>query len=566
MERKLLRKLSAQKPLIAPDYNMPDSNLIKLISGADPRNGASMTTTNTTQTERMSAAAPTFSASTSAPSCAPAGHRFVPSIRTKGLIVIAVLLVYSIVIALFAFNQKNQLLRDFEEIQGALETEALLKQADLAAFHAVMAIFANIDAPDHAEAMQRIEMHHQSLQDMDAVLDARLPDNAMTQKDLSADWEMANKNPSKANLNRLGIALIKIKDALSAIAEQVQENRKSLSARYRAQTDSVAMMTFLLGMLGLGLLGAIIMLFFRRLTDDLRILQNRALDIVNGFRGKPMAITRHDEVGQLMIAVNNMAHTLDLRDKELMLERQKYFHQEKMAAIGALAAGVSHEIGNPIAAISGIAQDMIERRTAAGSDCTAGNCQACRPDLIHVQTQRLAAITREIAEFASPRAVEPQLLDLNAQLRSTSSLIRYDKRLQHVTLRLDLDSQLPAIYGVADQLTQLIMNLLINAMDALDGVQGRPPSIVITTCADLERACVAIEDNGHGIDSATLGRVFEAFFTTKPAGKGTGLGLSLCYSIAKRHGGAIEIDSTPGAGTRVQVFFPLNDTAYNETK
>ena len=207
---------------------------------------------------------------------------------------------------------------------------------------------------------------------------------------------------------------------------------------------------------------------------------------------------------------------------------------------------------------------MVERRTAGESTCTADGCHSCRPELIYAQTQRLAAITREISEFASPRAAEAQFLDLNEQLRSTSSLIRYDKRLQQVALRLDLDSQLPAIYGVADQLTQLIMNLLINAMDALEDVQGRTPTIVITTRSDTERACVVIEDNGHGIGQARLSRVFEPFFTTKPAGKGTGLGLSLCYSIAKKHGGTIEIDSTLGMGTRVQVFFPLNDSAFNE--
>jgi two-component system, NtrC family, sensor kinase len=280
---------------------------------------------------------------------------------------------------------------------------------------------------------------------------------------------------------------------------------------------------------------------------------------VKGYRGAPIPVTRHDEVGQLISAVNGMEHALDTREKELMVERQKYFHQEKMAAIGTLAAGVAHEIGNPIAAISGIAQEMAERKMEK-----LKACHECRPDLIYAQTQRLTAITREISEFASPQAVEPQFMDLNGQLRSTSSLIRYDKRLQRVALKLDLDDQLPAIYGVADQLTQLIMNLLINAMDALDGIQGRAAAISISTRSDQERIVLTVEDNGHGMDQATLMRVFEAFFTTKPAGKGTGLGLSLCYSIMKKHGGTIEMESTPGVGTRVQVFFPLSETAYNQ--
>ena len=491
--------------------------------------------------------------------------RFALSIKTKGLIVFAALIAYSVLIASFAFHQKNLLLGNFEEIQHALEAEAMLKQADVSTFHAVMTLFSHAETAEQAAGIQRIQIHRLSLMNRYAAISARLPGAALPVDRLNEAWEEAYKVPSESNQKRLTVELLRTKNDLAVLTEKAQEFRKSLSEHYRKRTNSVAATTFLFGMLGLGLLGAIIGVFFRRLTDDLSTLQGRALEIVKGFRGEPIAITRDDEVGQLMMAVNNMAETLDQREKEVMLERQKYFHQEKMAAIGALAAGVSHEIGNPIAAISGISQDMVERRAATESGLSKKNCHDCRPDLIYVQTQRLAAITREISEFASPRAAEPQLLDLNAQLRSTSSLVRFDKRLQHVTLRLELDSQLPAIYGVADQLTQMVMNLLINAMDALEIVQtGRTPTIVISTRADAERACIVIEDNGQGIEPEILSRVFDPFFTTKAAGRGTGLGLSLCYSITKKHGGTIEIDSTLGVGTRVQVFFPLNETAYNE--
>lgn len=236
-----------------------------------------------------------------------------------------------------------------------------------------------------------------------------------------------------------------------------------------------------------------------------------------------------------------------------------------MAAIGSLAAGVAHEIGNPIAAISGIAQAMSERRAisfASCSDCVSPT--DCHPELIQTQIQRLAAITREISDFASPRQADPQLLDLNGLLRSTSSLIRYDKRLQRVTLQLDLDSQLPAVYGIADQLTQVIMNLLINAMDAMEGVQDRVPAITISTRVAEDRVCLTVADNGHGMEKEVLRRVCEAFYTTKPAGKGTGLGLSLCYSIIQAHGGSLDLDSAPGVGTSAQVFLPLDESAFSE--
>ena len=109
-------------------------------------------------------------------------------------------------------------------------------------------------------------------------------------------------------------------------------------------------------------------------------------------------------------------------------------------------------------------------------------------------------------------------------------------------------------------MTQVIMNLLINAMDALESVKDRPPTVFISTRQEGNRVCMTVADNGSGMEKEVLERVFEAFYTTKPAGKGTGLGLSLCYSIMKNHGGSIEIDSTPGVGTQVKVYFPLNET------
>lgn len=497
--------------------------------------------------------------STDAASADQQSGTYVFSVRTKGLVVFGALIAYAIIIALFVFHQKTLLLRDFDEIQKSLEIDSMLKQADTAAFHAVMGVFANVDAVDPAAGMQRIEMHFQILRTKHADLKQVLPQFDLRLDAADAALKETTRDTSRENLSHLIVELVKIKNEFTNLAEQSQLARDRMSERYRMQTDSVTMTTLLLGMMGLALLGAIMALFFKKLTEDLRTLQNRAIDIVNGYRGAPIPIRRHDEVGQLMAAVNSMATALDKREKELIVERQKYFHQEKMAAIGALAAGVAHEIGNPIAAISGIAQDMAERRAEGLGPCALDHCRPCRPDLIQAQTERLAAITREISEFASPQAAEPQLLDLNAQLRSTTSLIRYDKRLRRVELHLDLDSKLPAIEGVADQLTQVIMNLLINAMDALEPIMDRPPSIAISTRFDSDRVCMTVEDNGPGMDPEVRERVFEAFFTTKPAGKGTGLGLSLCYSIMKNHGGSIEIESTPGSGTRVQVYFPINE-------
>lgn len=484
------------------------------------------------------------------------------SVRDKSLIVIGVLVAYAMFIAFFVVQQKNLLLRDFDEIQQSVEIDGVLKQVDAAIFQSVMATYANIDAPDRDALMRRIHFHYQTLLNRHAELIARAPQYNLDLARVNTALSVAEKNPSRANLNQLSQELLAVEGEFSHLTEQARQARKQMTENYRKLGNSMVMTALLLGMLGLALLGALTVLFFRRLKEDLSVLQTRAMEIVNGYRDAPLQISRHDEVGQLMMAINNMASTLDTREKELMMERQKYFHQEKMAAIGTLAAGVAHEIGNPIAAISGIAQEMTERRNA---NCHLDFCQPCRPDLIHIQTQRIATITREISEFASHQTIEPQLLDLNALLRSTSALMRYDKRSRRIAITFELDSQLPAIYGVADQVTQVIMNLLVNAMDALEGVFDRPPAITIATRPQDDRVCLSIDDNGCGMDANTLARVFEAFFTTKAVGHGTGLGLSLCYSIMQKSGGSITIDSTLDTGTCVQALFPTTEIAYKET-
>jgi len=486
------------------------------------------------------------------------------SIRTKGLIVLSVLFAYTVLLAVFAFHQKNLLLKEFDEIQVSLETEGILKQAEISSFHAVMAILSDIDSPDYSSNINVIQMHYQALIDAQTDVETRLHTKTVNTFALKKAWNNVTENINRVNLNRLSIELIKTKDDIALLLEKLQQSRKNLSNEYQTRSDSVAVTIFLLGILGLGLLGAITGLFFRRLTDDLGLLQARALAIVGGYRDSPLPITRHDEVGDLMVAVNDMKQVLDERENELMLERQKYFHQEKMAAIGTLAAGVAHEIGNPIAAISGIAQEMIEIRQNETSVCSTANCFHCKPDLIVEQTKRLSAITREISEFASPQASEPEFLDLNHLLKNTCNLIRYDKRLRGINLDLKLDTQLSAIVGIADQVTQLIMNLVINAIDAMEGINDRPPSITITTVETDGRISLTVADNGQGIEPDILHRLFDAFFTTKPAGKGTGLGLSLCYSITERHGGTIEISSSVGVGTTIQIYFPIAISEYDE--
>ncbi len=269
-------------------------------------------------------------------------------------------------------------------------------------------------------------------------------------------------------------------------------------------------------------------------------------------------------VGEAHLGANNIyiavLHDLTERktaEQELARTRQQYFHQEKMAAIGQLAAGILHEVGNPIAAISGSLQAI--HLETDGSDVAANSQVTEYLQMIEQQVERLGTITREIAEFASPRPSEMGLMDLNSLIRSTVNLMRYDRRLRDVDLQLELDPMLPAINGVADQITQVVMNLIINAVDACEGLD-RQASIGLGTQMDGDKIVITVTDNGSGMDEETRRQATEAFFTTKPAGKGTGLGLSLCVSILDRHNGSANIDSVLGEGTTIRLSLPV-DTA-----
>ena len=157
---------------------------------------------------------------------------------------------------------------------------------------------------------------------------------------------------------------------------------------------------------------------------------------------------------------------------------------------------------------------------------------------------------------------EDRLKALRAQLvRGATKLLRYDPRLDGIQLDFHLDSQLPAIVGSPDQLTQVIFNLLVNAEDACQELPQGRGLIHVSTRPQNGGVRLAIRDNGSGMDEAALAKAFEAYFTTKHLGEGLGLGLSLCRSIVAEHGGACSMESTPGKGTTVSVDLPLNTPA-----
>jgi PAS domain S-box-containing protein len=247
----------------------------------------------------------------------------------------------------------------------------------------------------------------------------------------------------------------------------------------------------------------------------------------------------------------------DLRENERMRreleETQRQLVQaEKIASLGRLAAGVAHEINNPLAGVL-IYADMLLKEVK-------GNEQWYK-DLEEIisQTLRCKQIVARLLEFSRQSLDERVLFDVNEIIGHCVTLLQYQSLFHNIEIKQELGSDLPQILGNPGELEQVFTNLMLNAADAMEGT-GR---ITISSESELEaqQVVLAFSDTGPGISPEAREKIFEPFFTTKPVGVGTGLGLSVVYGVVNRHGGSIEIDSTPGTGATFIIRLPLESPA-----
>jgi len=254
-------------------------------------------------------------------------------------------------------------------------------------------------------------------------------------------------------------------------------------------------------------------------------------------------------------AVNSVVVVMtDITDAALM--QAKLAHAERMATIGRLVSGVAHEVNNPLAAILGFTDLLLENPQVPVN---------AREDLqiILQETQRTKDIVQDLLSFARQRPVKRELAHINAVLRQTTKLRSYDFASHGVEVTEEYDENLPTVLGDAQQLQQVFLNLLNNAYDATEDA-GRRGKIHLKTLHTGEWVEVTIRDNGTGITDVE--RIFDPFYTTKQTGKGTGLGLSICYGIVRAHGGEIQCwNNADGEGSTFSIRVPVANQNANAT-
>jgi two-component system NtrC family sensor kinase len=271
-----------------------------------------------------------------------------------------------------------------------------------------------------------------------------------------------------------------------------------------------------------------------------RLVEQPVAALVEGTRrvsagdlGVSIPFIGHHELGELAKAFNEMIR--NLADTQHQLAQA-----DKLASVGRLAAGIAHEINNPLTGVLSYASLLRKRMEH--------DPPACEDlDVIVRETVRCRGIIRGLLDFARPAAPARKAMDLNEVVRRAVSVVMTQLSLNHVDLSLDLASDLPTVHADANQIQQVVVNLLLNAADAIGAEGGR---IRATTRpsppASIE---LLLEDNGRGIPAEDLPRIFEPFFTTK-GNHGTGLGLAVSWGIVEAHGGSLEVQSEPGHGAR----------------
>jgi signal transduction histidine kinase len=288
------------------------------------------------------------------------------------------------------------------------------------------------------------------------------------------------------------------------------------------------------------------------IVRPLRLVLNRIHEVTRGDLRGELPVTRRDEVGLLAEAFNDMSRALDERDhalrsgaEALRINQDQLIQSGKLAALGELAAGVAHEIGNPLSAISGYAQMLRKGKIDDGT----------RQEFIveiEKETEFIERIITDLLDFSRPSTGGPHAVDLEEALDAAIKTASAHKAFKNVSVARDFKQNIPPVLANRKEIMQVAINLVMNAAQAMPG--GGEISITATHMDDY--AAFSVADQGPGVPDHLKDKIFDPFFTTKPTGVGTGLGLSICYRIIEKLGGRISYSLRPGGGAMFMVTLP----------
>lgn len=304
-----------------------------------------------------------------------------------------------------------------------------------------------------------------------------------------------------------------------------------------------------MGITGLGMVIAFIISFYlgNTIIQRIRMLKEAAEAIAAGNLDYKLSPDKLSGFDMLDEAFNYMSKSLKDRDEKLHKAHQQLARTEKLTALGEMAAGVAHEINNPLGGILLYSNLVLE-------DIPADSPAQENMQKIIYQTNRCKGIVQNLLEFARTPTGDMLPLKINSVIKTSLNLVKGQSMFHGIEIETQLAEELPIVIGDKSRLEEVFINLFINAADAMAG-KGK---LTITTLLGVNNSVrILVSDTGKGIDNEHLAHIFEPFFTTKEPGKGTGLGLSIVYGIIRKHNGTIDAESKSGQGTTFIISLPF---------
>jgi signal transduction histidine kinase len=414
---------------------------------------------------------------------APVGRK---SLRAKGLMATLGLLAYMLGAGVYIAAERNEIYVSIQRLEQVARHEKALALTESAVSGALVDVneASNAGLID-AEPPSELRLYMESCAKLFAALDEHDPAYARLHRAIARSYGVLVAAPDRANWIDLREAMSRAADELEIRHLRLSDERAALTLSYQHQYDAVTVESMLLATLGLLGFGTTAAWFFSRLARDIQRLEAHARHIVQGTRGVSLHVRRDDELGHLMHAVNRMSVDLDDREKRIALDTHSRSHHDKMLAVGALAAGVAHEVNNPLAVISGVAQEL------QAGDLPPGRL-AESAALILSEVQRASHAARHLAEVAAPLPSELDWMDLNGLVRQAVQLMGYDRRYRRFVFDVQADPSLPAVRSSGNAIQQVLMQMLSLVCGAMAARNDPPTELRLLTLPERDGVSLQI--------------------------------------------------------------------------
>jgi signal transduction histidine kinase len=374
---------------------------------------------------------------------------------------------------------------------------------------------------------------------------------------LASRRDVGNYQALVTRLYRLYEAEKEAVDKVRVTAREIQTFTQNLSRQERSDIATTIRMSTGLLVIALVLVviaGIIINVkLATSIATPIRNLERITKKITRGDFSEVIEVRGHDEVASLAESFNQMEDKLDhamtaLEEtiKRLREKQDQLVEAEKLALVGKLAAGIAHEINNPLTSVLTFSNLMLEQ-------CAPDDPRRERLRLMARETERARNIVRQLLNFGRETVIKPEKININQPVAEIADSLVAQEAFKGIELAMKLGDDLPEIEADPAQIGQVVLNMLLNAIHAITP----PGRIEVSTRLAGTQVEIVFTDTGKGIPEEHLHKIFDPFFTTKDASKGTGLGLAVSYGIVKKHGGDIEVASTEGKGTIFTVRLPV---------